>query len=458
MRDWTTRGPLLLVLLVSVLLRVELVRHGGQSYWPDEIGYDDAKEMLASLAAGDHARAFAQIDRYGPMLFKVVALLPAAIERGVGGDLLVPGLFFAMFSVFNIVLIGRLAKGLGASDFEALLASTLLAMSSALFYFARHLLPYDLAMTFALVAVHLGVRSGSSLGDCFASGLIAACTFFAYNGYWAVVAAVPVLNAVAWPRPWRDAVRRALLSGAGVCTVMGSVIGLSASLGGHLIESYRTFGGQVSQGAFQEGWRLPFEYLWHAEQGLLIVWLASLGWCLVTLSRSSASPRVRVGLTGLLVVYVALATSSTLLHAFVVYGRLARQLVPFLCLLAAYALARARTSHSAVARALVPAVVVVLLAQSAVNFQQPLKQTFPDELERQYGPSHSSDLIWVNVEHIYPEPRKVALPDQFVLVHQALHPLQFRPYQYEGYTPAQRHLLRSTDIRMRILARLPTPP
>jgi hypothetical protein len=162
-------------------------------------------------------------------------------------------------------------------------------------------------------------------------------------------------------------------------------------------------------------------------------------------------------LTGLLVVYAALAVSSTLLHAFVVYGRLARPLVPFLCLLTAYALERARTSHSGVTRALVPVAVVVLLAQSGVNFQPPLKQTFPDELERQYGPSHLSDLIWVNVEHIYPEPRPVALPDQFVLVHQAPHPLQFLPYQYEGYTPAQRRRLRSTDIRMRILARLPPP-
>jgi hypothetical protein len=29
--------------------------------------------------------------------------------------------------------------------------------------------------------------------------------------------------------------------------------------------------------------------------------------------------------------------------------------------------------------------------------------------------------------------------------------LQFRPYQYEGFTPEQRRLLRSTDMRMRVL-------
>jgi hypothetical protein len=108
-------------------------------------------------------------------------------------------------------------------------------------------------------------------------------------------------------------------------------------------------------------------------------------------------------------------------------------------------------------RALVPVTLALLVAQAAVNFQRPLKQTFPDHLERQYGPSHLSDLIWVNVEHIYPEPRQTLIPDQVVLVHQAPHPLEFLPYQYEGFTPAQRRVLRSTDIRMRLFAKLPTP-
>jgi hypothetical protein len=36
-------------------------------------------------------------------------------------------------------------------------------------------------------------------------------------------------------------------------------------------------------------------------------------------------------------------------------------------------------------------------------------------------------------------------------VYEAPHPLTFLPYQYEGYTPEQRRVLRSTDISMRLI-------
>ena len=448
-------APLLLLLAASVVLRVVLVRSGGQGYWPDERSYDIAREMLAALARGDYAAMIAQAEGDGPMLFKLIALVPAAFEAYAGRNLQVPGLFFAMFSVCNIVLVGRLAKGLGGSNAEALLASTMFAVSSSMFYYARHLQSYDLAMTFALVAILIGVRSGSTLRGCFVSGLIAACVFFAYNGYWTLAAAVPLLNGVAWSRPAGDSIRRALASAAGMCAMAGLIVGSNALLGGHLIRSYGTFAATVIQGDFEEGFWLPFDYLWHAEHGLLIVWLVGLGWGLATMGRSWASPRVRVALTGLLVVYASLAITSTFLHVFVVYGRLARQLVPFFCLVTAYGLERLRISRSVAIRALVPATIVMLLAQAAVNFQQPLQQTFPADLRRQYGASDQSPLVWVNVEYFYPEPRPVVLPDRLVLVHEATHPFQFLPYQYEGFTFAQREVLRSTDIRMRILARLP---
>ena len=333
----------------------------------------------------------------------------------------------------------------------------LLAMSSSWFYFARHLLPYDLAMTFALVAVYIGVRPGASLRRSFASGLVAACAFFAYNGYWTMSAVVPLLTAAAWPRPWRQALLRGMVSAAGIFTTAGVIIGSDVMLGGHLIRSYRTFGAMVSQGEYQEGWRLPFEYLWHAEHGLLIVWLASLGWCLVTVRHWSASPLVRVGLTGLLAVWAALAVTSTAMHVFVVYGRLARQLVPFFCLLAACMLGRVWMSQRRVVRALVPATLVVLTAQSVANFQQPLKQTFPDDLERTIRPEspERSDLGQRRT-HL---PRAAegrawfgCGPDS-----PGASPARVSPVPVQGYTPAQRRILRSTDIRMRILARLPAP-
>ena len=67
--------------------------------------------------------------------------------------LLLVGLFFAMFSVWNIWLFGRISKRLGASDWEVRIASALLALSSTFFYYARHVMPYDVSMTFGLWAL-----------------------------------------------------------------------------------------------------------------------------------------------------------------------------------------------------------------------------------------------------------------------------------------------------------------
>ena len=57
----------------------------------------------------------------------------------------------------------------------------------------------------------------------------------------------------------------------------------------------------------------------------------------------------------------------------------------------------------------------------------------------------------IYTHHIYPRPEFEPLPERFTLLRQAPHPLRFRPYQYEGYTPAERQALRSTDIRMKLL-------
>ena len=61
----------------------------------------------------------------------------------------------------------------------------------------------------------------------------------------------------------------------------------------------------------------------------------------------------------------------------------------------------------------------------------------------------------MNTEHLYPRPEPVTLPPHSVTLAVAEHPLEFLPYQYEGFTPENREVLRSTDIRMRLVGVLP---
>jgi hypothetical protein len=163
---------------------------------------------------------------------------------------------------------------------------------------------------------------------------------------------------------------------------------------------------------------------------------------------------VRAGLIGLLVVYGALAILSTGLGVFVVYGRLARQLVPFFCLVTAAVLVRVRVRRPSLAHVLIPAVGVAVVLQAAFNARQVFAQQFPPEFiangEQAAGRQGASRAASLYTEYTYP-PVKLEVPADSVEVMSARHPLQFVPYQYEGFTPDQRRFLRSTDMRMRVL-------
>jgi len=66
---------------------------------------------------------------------------------------------------------------------------------------------------------------------------------------------------------------------------------------------------------------------------LLIGWAIALAWCLWRFREAIHARLTRAGLVGVVCVYASLAVSSTILHRFVVYGRLSRPLLPFLCLI-----------------------------------------------------------------------------------------------------------------------------
>src|SRR5258707_94926 len=101
-------------------------------------------------------------------------------------------------------------------------------------------------------------------------------------------------------------------------------------------------------------------------------------------------------------------------------------------------------------------VIIAMIAQAAVNFREPLLQSFPADFIARNRPSDAvtaryQRMMWVNTMHLYPGPDPIDLPSNYVTLAEARHPLQFLPYQYEGYTPGQRQALRSVDIRMRLL-------
>jgi hypothetical protein len=452
---------MLLLLVMSCMLRICLVLRGGSGYWPDELWrYNSSRQAVNFAFSGDIKHALAILHSADHFLFKIIGVIPATIERVVGVNTKIPGLFFCLFSVCNLWLIWRISLSLGASEPEALLSAFLLSLSSSFFYYSRHILPYDLAMTFGLLALLVALRYPSKAKDSYLCGLLCAACFLTYNGYWTLVPFAMIVHTI-WSRPsFIEMMSRAWRFGVGFVAPILSIIAMSELYvrlfvkTTSMLRQFISFSTSVTQGTFSEGGTLPLEYLWHAEHFLLVLWLAALAFCLWSAMKGTLTTQSMVGVAGVLFIYGLLFVTSVGLHKFVVYGRLARQLVPFFCLITAHQLYRLGKSSAALRQAL-PVVYGLVILQAAYNFYIPLVQVFPadfrlsaEEITSRLGEG-KKDLLFA--KHIITIPEKTSLPPHKVIL-RARHPLEFLPYQYEGYNPEQRTALRSTVISMRLIS------
>jgi hypothetical protein len=395
--------------------------------------------MVHALAHPDH------------LLFGVLGLLPAAVEEVAGADDRIPALFFALFSVWNIALIDVLVRRLGESERTGFLAALLFASSTTQLYYARHLLPYDAALTFALLGLIAAVRSETSLEDAVLCGLLSAAALLTYNGYFLLsVSALAICALGSGSR--RDAFRRIAGWAFAFALPFAAILAADALAGGALLREWRDFSTTVTQGRFSEGGWLPFAYLWHAEHLLTALWAAGFAFAVARLATGDRRRALLVGVAGIVLIYGGLVIGSVALRTFVVYGRQVRQLVPFACVLAAVMIERLLAGKR-LRRILALAAAAAVAAQAAWNFRTPLTQVFPEEFrrmaERIPNPSGAPRFV-LYAEFIYPRPVRVP-PGVGTVVLARPHPLQYLPYQYEGYTPDERHALRDTDIRMRVV-------
>jgi hypothetical protein len=472
--------PLLLLLVIASLLRIMLVVQGGQLYWPDERLYTQVLdvfdlhqgkwfEMLKALFSTQDHVGFALIS--APVA-AVQFAIGHALSRSGNGLMLLPGIILSQASVACIALVYASARRAGRDRTEAVIAASLMASATTMFYYARHLLPYDPALALGLLALWFGI--GSSRRDSLACGAAASAAVITYNGYWLLVATVLLLHVLHEGRTTaQSAVMRAIYAAAGFLMVPVAIVLVELATGAPLMfAGMRRLAGTVTDGYAPEGLSLPWAYLWHAEHGLLLAWIGAA--LFVVLGRAQWNSRRRqtalMWLMAAAFIYLALGTTSAILHIFVVMGRQARQVVPFLCLGTAAAVAELleRRRWSSWIRA---AAVLTLVVQVGWNFREPLQQRFPRdviaEITTKYGPIDFDNTVegpplthehvesrWVllNAQHLYnPRAPRPPLPSSVIEVMRFRHPQQFLPYQYEGLRPTERQVLRGSDISMRLI-------
>jgi len=450
------------ILLISLALRWVLVLRGGQYYFSDEGRYESSRAFVGLLLAGDPSSAFAKLFIAPEHLgFKLIGIIPALLEQLTRESLALPALFFSLFSVLNLFLIYKISQQAGATQQESLFALFFAASSMSLLYFSRHLLPYDSAMTFGLLAIFIALMEKPSPKASLLCGASAFLCFITYNGYWALAGFGMFSHVIRSHRNLSDLIRKASLTAVGFALPAILLFLLVSLAGTNLLAEYRVFSTTVSQGSFAEGWSLPFEYFWHAEHWLFILL------CLLSCYAIYSSRQTRLWVVAIIFMYLCFLIPSVFLHSFVVYGRLARQMMPFLILLAAGGLVQLKQGFS-FGDKLTKGILVALVIQAAWNFQRPFSLTYPrdfaEKAQAMYSDFQFSEkrlifgapTLCQNNGYIAEYVKRFEVPPgpdpaiEGEVLLSAKHPDNFLPYQYEGYTPQERATLRDMQIEMRL--------
>ncbi|HVT72516.1 MAG TPA: hypothetical protein VHD61_05220 [Lacunisphaera sp.] len=449
------------ILAVSFGLRLQLVAGGGRLLWSDETRYYQSQEAVARWAAGDFAAGVrAILGGADHLFFKVLGLAPAAWEQMAGPSPLVVGSYFAGFSVLNILLVWAIARAAGAVRREAAIAALLQAGAATHFYYARHYFPYDAGLTFGLLALWVGWRREAGAGRSGLCGVLAGTGFLTYNGAWLFGAMVLVGHVLHAGPALRRMAARAAWAAAGLLAPIVLAIGLARIAAQvDLLASFLHFARTIDQGDFGGGRRLLVDYFWSAE-GLNLV-LGGAGLLLVVAGAlaARAANYALPWVAGAVFLVAGLVALSDGWHVFVVYGRTARVVVPLVCLASAFALERLWRAGGRPA-ALASLAAGVAMFQSAANFSVPLHQVFPpefqhrvavlkDQLRRQ---GERRQLVVLYGDMLTGRASLIdGLPDHDVLFAEP-HPMQYRPYLFEGFKEDVRDLFARTDIRMQLIA------
>ena len=194
---------LALLMLIAYGLRLLLIVNGGQLYHPDELRYYRSVEAAKHIFNGDYKNAIKTLLKYEfHQGIAVAKLVPALFHRFIHNlnhddnllwkdlwhtppqNFRLPALIFALPSVICVGMLYLIQRQAGANDAEALLSAFLLAASQSFFFFAKHLLPYDIAILIGLIAIYAAFRlHARRLINALFVGWLAFLVFWIYNGY-----------------------------------------------------------------------------------------------------------------------------------------------------------------------------------------------------------------------------------------------------------------------------------
>ena len=484
-------------MLVAYALRLLLIVNGGQLYYPDEVRYNRSLAVAEHIWQGDFGGAVERLLRVEPHPGIAAAeLLPALFHRVVHGltrdgplfwdrhdyrqilplDFRISALIFAMPSVLSMGMIYLIARQAGAYEAESLLAAFLLAAANSWFIWSKHLLPYDISMLLGLAAIYSALRlDAPRAANGLWIGFLAFLTFWVYNGHFILVIVIGLLYAVYLAQSPRQMLVRTLAMASGTLPLFISLAAVNALIWNkNILSEMLAFSGTVTQGNFAEGIVFPFLYFRDTEGLIALLWLIGLAFAVWRIWHQPEWTHRRRGLlwfASLMTLYLLMALLSTGLQIFVLYGRTVRLLMPFIVMLCAFGLAPWLLRYGRKALSLF---IIGVSALGLANFIPAIQQQYPLEIVRQVyreyddvsletnfsSPSRihgfripevpAARYKLINAGFYYPIAGIADRPEGEVLL-EISHPFNYKPWQYEGMTPAMREMVLRSPIKIQLI-------
>ena len=483
-------------MFISYALRLLLIVNGGQLYHPDELRYYRSIEVTKHIFNGDVKNAVKTLLKYEfHQGISIAKLIPALFHRVIHSlnsddnllwkdlwhtppqNFRLPALLFALPSVLSIGMIYVIQREAGADSVASLLGAFLLATSHSFFFFAKHLLPYDIAILIGLIAIYFALRRRQArLVNGLWIGFLAFLVFWIYNGYVTLSITIGVLYCVLLAHNIRDMLWRALGIVAGALLFFVPIFAFNlVFLQENIILQMLTFSETVNHGEFAEGIVFPFLYFRDTEGALGLVWSIGLALAFRQLLHETPSGkrwRIRSWIACMLILYLLMIIFSAVLQQFVLYGRIVRSLAPFVAMACACAYAPYILRYG---RAVAALTIAGMSALAIANFIPTIQQQYPLEIAWQVYQEYDEVSFettvetgdkpvfhWWNLQPERPGARYRLLnaanfypiiainsevPEGKVLW--AIdHPLQYKPWQYEGLSLEERDLVNRSDVRI----------
>jgi hypothetical protein len=448
------KALLLLILIVSAGIRIWIAIRGGQNYWPDEGRYEISLRAASDIQEGRLSAAFGEMfGHVDHALFKVIGVIPASLQVA-GAPPWCAAAFFGLFSVAGIYLVSRISLVTSGNEEEALLAAAIAACSTSLLYFSRHYFPYDTSLFFSLLGLYCGLKAPSARSSLIAGAWISV-GFLSYWGYWLFCGVCLILVTLYRLRSFREFIVRCAAAITGFAVPMAGLYFAARAAGGSLPADLKNLSRSVTLGDLDEGWTFVCHYLWLCEHWLLVFWIACVALaCSIAVSRKRRHLLWWAVAFGLM--YVTLGEMSAGMHKFVIAGRTARSIVPFLALASAGVMA-ALGQLGRGGRIAQLFVLGGIVLQAGINFRPVVSQYFPPEFraaaltKSTEVPAADRGRLRVLNAYFFHQAVFVDLKSKHHTLLSAPHPLQFRPYQFDGYRRDQRILFDAHDIAMQLV-------